>query len=86
MKDMLQERHAVETETAAVLKQRRDRLYKRLKLQGRLYEALEVARMEMKFGKATLEQLVSFEDYLEMFDKGKGHSAERTRTGLTFDA
>ncbi|KAF8858737.1 hypothetical protein BDZ45DRAFT_743164 [Acephala macrosclerotiorum] len=69
MKQMLQERHVVEAESAAVLKQRRERLYKSLILQGRVYEASEVAIMEMKFGKPTLEQLNIFENYLEMFDK-----------------
>lgn len=78
MKQMLQERHVIETEAAAVLKPRRERLYKSLKLQGRLYEALEVARMEMKFGISTLEQLDIFESYLEMLDKGKVTSSSES--------
>ncbi|KAE8443212.1 hypothetical protein EG329_002080 [Mollisiaceae sp. DMI_Dod_QoI] len=68
MKQMLQERHVVETETPAALNQRREQLYKSLKSQKRVYEALEVARMEMKLGKANLEQLDILENYLEMFD------------------
>jgi hypothetical protein len=68
---MLQERVFVEKEAIVVLRQRRDRLFLKLKSEGRFYEALDVARMEMKFGKSDLEQLERFEDYLKLLDTGK---------------
>jgi len=84
MKQMLQERHFIESEAAAVLKQRRERLHESLMLQGRVYEALEVARMEMKFGISTPEQLSIFDGYLQILNKGNLQE-DKSLTKLNFD-
>ncbi|KAF1994665.1 hypothetical protein P154DRAFT_581613 [Amniculicola lignicola CBS 123094] len=70
LKSMLQERRFVDTEQPTVLKARRVQLYNSLVLQGRVHEAFEVARMEMKFGASTIEQLRMFQSYLELCKKG----------------
>jgi hypothetical protein len=69
IKGLLQERLVVEGESSQVLRMRRRELYNQLKSRGRYYEALEVARMEMKFGVSNLDQLDIFWDYLELSSK-----------------
>ena len=73
MKSLLQERLDVECESPQVLRERRRKLYNYLKSRGRLYEALELARMELKLGTADLDQLAILEDYLEMCSEFYAH-------------
>jgi hypothetical protein len=69
MKDLLQERLKIEFESPQVLRERRRTLYDYLKSRGRYYEAFDVARMEMKFGRPNLEQLEILQDYLKLASK-----------------
>jgi hypothetical protein len=66
LKSLLQERLVVECESRQILRERRVKLYDYLKLGGRLYEALEVARMEITFGAPEVDQLAILEDFLKL--------------------
>jgi hypothetical protein len=69
MKSLLQERLVIDCESHQALRDRRRKLYNHLKLRGRVYETLELARMEIKFGTADFDQLAILEECLKLCGK-----------------